>query len=99
MPPKKIQTRSLYFKRCWAKLISCPTAWIDSKRNEYLSVTHNAITPVDEIVKNGLNVCIGSDNIFDIYKPFSDGDDDRIKTIRGNHFYNVNDLINIAFKL
>ena len=78
--------------------ISCPTAWIDAKRNEILSVTHNAITPADEMSEYGLNVCIGSDNIFDIYKPFSDGN---IMTelrflLECNHFYKVNELIDIA---
>ena len=35
--------------------------------------THNSITPVEEMLKYGLTVAIGSDNIQDVYKPFSDG--------------------------
>jgi len=78
--------------------ISCPTAWIDARRNETLSVTHNAITPVDELSKYNLNVCIGSDNIFDIYKPFSDGDmmTELRFLLECNHHYNVRDLVDIA---
>ena len=36
--------------------------------------SHNAITPVDELLEHDLVVAIGSDNINDIYKPYSDGD-------------------------
>lgn len=54
--------------------IACPTAWLDHPRNETLMPFHNALTPVDEILANGLSVAIGSDNIHDLYKPFSDGD-------------------------
>lgn len=54
--------------------ISCPTAWIDHPRTEQLVPFHNAITPVDELLENDLIVALGSDNIHDIYKPFSNGD-------------------------
>ena len=55
-------------------VISCPIAWIDHPRTERLSPTHNAITPVDEMIQWGITVAIGTDNINDIYKPFGDGD-------------------------
>jgi len=54
--------------------ITCPTAWIDHPRTEELVPFHNAITPVDEMLDYGLTVAIGSDNIHDIYKPYSNGD-------------------------
>lgn len=54
--------------------VACPTAWLDHPRNETLMPFHNALTPVDELIANGLVVGIGSDNIHDIYKPFCDGD-------------------------
>ncbi len=54
--------------------VVCPTGWIDSRRNETVTVTHNAITPVDEMYHFGVNVALGTDNIHDIYKPFVDGD-------------------------
>ena len=78
--------------------VSCPTAWIDHRRSEKLSVTHNAITPIDEMVPLGLTVAIGSDNICDIYKPFSDGN--MVTELRflleATHFYNIEDLVDIA---
>lgn len=54
--------------------VSCPSAWIDHPRREDLVPSHNATTPVDELLEHDLVVAIGSDNIHDIYKPYSDGD-------------------------
>lgn len=54
--------------------ITCPTAWIDHRRNEELNVNHNSVTPVDELLNKNLTVAIGTDNIHDIYKPYSTGD-------------------------
>lgn len=54
--------------------ITCPSAWIDHPRREDLVPSHNAVTPVDELLEWDLTVAIGSDNIQDIYKPFCDGD-------------------------
>ena len=63
---EKYRKRFIKWQKILDELYILPTAWIDAKRNEKLSVTHNAITPVDEMSEYGLNVCIGSDNIFDI---------------------------------
>jgi len=54
--------------------ITCPSAWIDHTRREDLVPSHNALTPVDELLEHGLTVALGSDNICDVYKPFCDGD-------------------------
>lgn len=79
--------------------ISCPTAWIDSRRNESLSVTHNATTPVDEILSRNIPVAIGSDNIYDVYKPFSNGcmfTELRL-LLEANHYYNINKLFEVGY--
>ena len=78
--------------------VSCPTAWIDHRRNETLSVNHNAVTPIDEMVPIGLTVAIGSDNICDVYKPFSDGDmmTELRFLLESTHFYDVDSLVAIA---
>lgn len=78
--------------------VSCPTAWIDHRRNENLSVTHNAITPIDEMVPLGIPVALGSDNICDVYKPFSNGDMmiELRFLLEATHFYDVDKLVNIA---
>lgn len=78
--------------------IACPTAWLDHPRNETLMPFHNALTPVDEILSNGLNVAIGSDNIHDLYKPFSDGDmlTELRVLLEGCKIYDSRKLIQIA---
>ena len=78
--------------------ITCPTAWIDSKRTEIMSPTHNAITPVDELVMHDLVVAIGSDNIHDVYKPYSTGDmSTELKfLLEATHLYDPDILVKIA---
>ena len=97
--------QEIYRKRMYKKMkdlgvsvISCPTAWIDSRRNEVLAPTHNSSTPVDEMIEAGVNVAIGTDNIADIYKPFSDGDmwTELRFLLEANHYYNLQSLANIA---
>jgi len=80
--------------------ITCPTAWIDSRRTENLTPTHNSITPVEEMLKHGLTVAIGSDNIHDVYKPFSDGNmATEIKfLLECLHLYDIETLSDIATK-
>lgn len=80
--------------------ISCPTAWIDSRRRESLTPTHNAITPVEEMLEYGLTVAIGSDNIHDVYKPYSTGDmGTELKfLLEALHLYNMDALSDIATK-
>jgi len=78
--------------------ITCPTAWIDSRRTEINSPTHNSITPVDELLEHDLIVAIGSDNIHDVYKPYSTGD---MRTelkflLEATHIYDQEALVKIA---
>ena len=78
--------------------ISCPSAWIDSPRTEELSVTHNATTPIDELLDNNIPVCLGTDNIYDIYKPYSDGNmmfELRL-ALESNKIYNLEKILNLA---
>jgi cytosine deaminase len=78
--------------------VACPTAWIDARRNETLTPTHNAITPIDELAEQGIPVAIGSDNIADLYKPFADGNMEvelRV-LLESTHFYDMEELVRIA---
>ena len=96
--PKKYRQKVYNIsKDAGLSFITCPTAWIDHKRTEELNVNHNAITPVDELIQNNLTVGIGTDNIHDIYKPFSNGD---ILTevkflIECLHLYDIEKIIKI----
>lgn len=78
--------------------ISCPSAWIDHRRSDELQPWHNATTPVEEMVKFGIDVGLGTDNICDIYKPFSDGNMmTELKFILEScHIYNKDILTRLA---
>ena len=97
---KKDYRNKIYRLMKKAKLmaISCPTAWIDSRRNETLAPFHNAVTPIDEMISQGIIVGLGTDNIADIYKPFSDGNlTTELKILlEACHFYNLRHLSDIA---
>ncbi|QIK16715.1 amidohydrolase family protein [Blattabacterium sp. DPU] len=85
-------------KKADLMVISCPIAWIDHTRSERLTPSHNSITPVDEMVPEGIIVAFGTDNICDIYKPFSDGNlwiELRVM-LEACHYYDVNHLVKIA---
>ena len=97
--PKEYRER-VYKKLKEAELmmIGCPTAWIDAPRHEDLQPFHNALTPVDELVKQGITVAIGSDNIADYMLPFTDGDmwsELKLMAI-GNRFMDLDELVKIA---
>ena len=79
-------------------IISCPTAWIDHNRTERMAVSHNSITPVDEMIPAGLTVAFGTDNICDIYKPFSDGNlwTEMRVMLEACHYYDIENLVKIA---
>ncbi|MBM3381471.1 MAG: amidohydrolase family protein [Betaproteobacteria bacterium] len=78
--------------------VACPGAWLDARRNETLTPTHNAVTPIDEMIPAGLCVALGSDNISDIYKPFADGDmmTELRMLLESTHFYDTQELVRIA---
>jgi cytosine/adenosine deaminase-related metal-dependent hydrolase len=61
-------------KKAGMMYISCPVSWLNSRRSEELTPTHNPITPVDEMLPHDLVVGIGSDNIADIWMPFNNAD-------------------------
>lgn len=97
--PKKYRFE-LYelMKQAELMVVSCPTAWIDHDRTEKMTVSHNSITPVDEMVPAGITVAFGTDNICDIYKPFSDGDlwTEMRVMLEACHYYDVDELVKIA---
>lgn len=81
------------------QFVACPSAWIDHPRTERLSPTHNSITPIDELLKWGLTVGIGTDNIEDIYKPYCDGDmlfETRL-ALEACKVYNDDAIIDLAY--
>jgi len=61
-------------------------------------VIHNAIAPVEELFTEKIPVALGTDNIADIYKPFSDGDmwTELRFLLETCCFYDVEELVKIA---
>jgi cytosine deaminase len=86
-------------------VVACPTAWIDNswvmeQSEDIIGPIHNAATPVKEMQAAGVRVALGTDDIADIYKPFSDGNlwiELRL-LLEANHLYNIEQLADIATK-
>lgn len=97
--PKKYRQK-VYEKMKKSKMmvISCPTAWLDSKRTEELTPSHNSLTPIDEMIPTGITVALGTDNIADYMVPFCDGDMwSEIRTLTvGTRFTDFKSVVKIA---
>ena len=102
--PREYRTE-LYarMKAAGIMVITCPCGWIDnswvaSKSVDVIGPIHNAIAPVKEMLAAGLVVALGTDNIQDIYKPFSDGDmwTEMRFLLETTHNYNLELLSEVA---
>ncbi len=97
--PKEYRT-ALYkkMKAAGVMVVANPTAYIDDGRKEIMVPSHNSATPVDEMVPEGIIVALGTDNIADLHKPFTDGDmwiELRV-LLEACRFQDVNELVKIA---
>lgn len=97
---KKEYRRRLYeqMTKTQVGVVCCPTAWIDARRSEELAPIHNAIAPVEEMIPEGIVVGLGTDNIADVYKPFTDGNmwTELRFLLEACHYYDVDELVKIA---
>ncbi len=97
--PKEYRVK-LYkkMKEAGLMVVANPTAYIDDARKEMLVPSHNSATPVDEMVPAGITVALGTDNIADLHKPFTDGDmwiELRV-LLEACRFQNLDELVKIA---
>lgn len=85
-------------KKAKLMMVVSPTAMIDFGRNETLVPFHNSLLPVDELVPEGITVGLGTDNIADIYKPFSTGEmwQELYMLLETMRYYEVDELVKIA---
>jgi cytosine deaminase len=84
-------------------VVACPSAWIDNtwiidQKDDVIGPIHNALTPVKEMLEAGVRVAMGTDDIADIYKPFSDGDmwTELRFLLEASHTYDIDTLADIA---
>lgn len=79
-------------------MIACPMAWIDSPRKDEILPFHNALTPADEMIPEGITVAIGTDNICDYMVPLCEGDmwQELSLLSAGCRFTNLEEMANIA---
>lgn len=79
-------------------VVANPTAYIDDGRKETMVPSHNSATPVDEMVPAGITVALGTDNIADLHKPFTDGNmwiELRV-LLEACRFQDIDELVKIA---
>ncbi len=80
-------------------VIVCPRAMIDNQQPRHkMAPVHNSIAPVPQLLEEGINVCLGVDNVYDYFCPFIDGDIFKelqflIETCR---YYEMDELVKIA---
>ena len=84
-------------------VVSCPSGWLDNSwvaglDHDTIGPIHNAVTPVKDMMAAGVTVALGTDNIQDIYKPFSDGDmwSELRMLLEANRLYDMEALADIA---
>lgn len=99
-----------YRQQLYAKMIeagvmvvACPIGWIDNSAvaaqdHDVIGPIHNSVTPVKEMLAEGLAVAIGTDNTQDIYKPFNSGDmwDELHFLLEAQRMYDLDVLADIA---
>jgi len=61
-------------KKAGITIIICPSAAISMKQLEKSSPLHNSIAPLKLLLKEEVPVCLGIDNIHDLFMPLVDGD-------------------------
>lgn len=93
--------RQMLYKKMKAvdmMMIACPMAWIDSPRKDEVLPFHNALTPADEMIPEGITVAIGTDNICDYMVPLCEGDmwQELSLLSAGCRFTNLDEMANIA---
>lgn len=85
-------------KKAGLMMVACPISWLNSRRTDELTPTHNPTTPVDELLPAGITVGIGTDNIADLFMPYNDGIiwNDLRTLMEMNRIYDIDQLVKIS---
>lgn len=98
-PDDYINEVAKLIKEADMSVIVCPRAMIDNQQPRHkMAPVHNSIAPVPHLLKAGINVCLGVDNVYDYFCPFIDGDvfKELQFLIEACRIYDVDTLVNIA---
>lgn len=96
-PVKRKEIYTL-MKAAGLSVVCSPSAALSMKPLPYSAKIHNSIAPVPELLKAGIPVALGTDNIADIYQPLVDGDMYTELRILAEacRFYELEKLVDIA---
>lgn len=73
--PRNVQERVVaLMKDAGLRVIVCPSAALSMKQLELNAPLHNSIAPVPMLLEAGIPVCLGIDNVYDLFMPVVDGD-------------------------
>lgn len=96
--PEEIKRISKLLAKAGISIATCPGAAISMKMLPYSAPLHNAIAPLVALLEAGVNVCLGTDNIYDPFMPFADGDmwfETRV-LMETNRFYDLKEVAKVA---
>ena len=96
--PKEIKRIAKLLVKAGVSIATCPGAAISMKMLPYSAPLHNAIAPLVALLEAKVNVCLGTDNIYDPFMPFADGDmwfETRV-LMEANRFYDLEKVAKVA---
>jgi len=74
-PDDYIEMVAALLAEAQVSVLVCPRAMLDGVQMRHKTApVHNSIAPVPQLLKAGVNVALGVDNMFDFFCPFADGD-------------------------
>lgn len=80
-------------------VVISPRAMLDNQQPRHkMAPVHNSMAPVPQLVKAGVNVALGVDNVHDFFCPFIDGDmfSELMVMLEATRFYDIDALADIA---
>ena len=95
---KEIKRISKLLYKAGVSIVTCPGSAISMKMLPHSAPLHNAIVPLVSLLEAGVNVCLGTDNIYDPFMPFADGDmwfETRV-LMEANRFYDLEKVAKVA---
>ncbi len=96
--PKEVTRIAKLLNKAGISIATCPGAAVSMKMLPFNSPLHNAIAPLAPLLKEKVNVCLGTDNIYDPFMPFADGDlwfETRL-LMEANRFYDLDSVAKVA---